>query len=118
MGNMTDFKRCSCQASWESCEEFVLDPDIESIGMSFLPGQDAFRAYYFFNHTACKTTLTINSEDFAVLIEEPIPSNINAGEDGCPNHCAKKEDLEVCSCECRNAPFRRFFVDHILNRKI
>jgi hypothetical protein len=115
---MTDFKKCSCKTSWKSREAFVLDPDIEPIGISLPPSLDSLRAYYFFNHTACKTTLMISSEAFADLIEEPIPSNINAGEEKCPDHCAKKEDLEICSSDCRNAPFRRFFVDRILKRKI
>lgn len=115
---MTDFKKCSCQTNWESREEFVLDPDIEPIGISFSPKKDSFRAYYDFNHAVCKTTLMIDSEDFRDLIEETIPSNYNTGQRDCSGHCANKEDLEDCSAECRNAPFRRFFVDRILTKKI
>ena len=115
---MTAFKKCSCQTIWESREEFVRDPDIEPIGISLPPSFDSLHAYYFFNHTTCKTTLMVSSEAFVDLVEEPIPSNVNAGEESCPGHCAKTEDLEVCSAECRNAPFRRFFIDRILNKKL
>jgi hypothetical protein len=80
---MTAFKRCSCQAGWESREEFVLDPDIEPIGISFPPNLDPYHAYYFFNHLACQITLMISSEDFADLIEEPIPSRYNTGKEDC-----------------------------------
>jgi hypothetical protein len=118
MNDRIEFKRCSCQTGWASREEFVLDPDVQPIGISFAPGESSSRAYFFFNHATCKTTLMIDSEDFADLIEAVIPPRIKAGEKECEGHCTKKEDLETCSAECRNAPFRQFFVDRILKKKL
>jgi len=116
--NRTPFKRCSCGAAWESREDFVLDPDIIPIGISFPPGTDSFRAYYYFNHAACQTTLLIDSDDFADLIETAIPSEIKGGGPECEGHCTKTEDLQACSANCRNAPFRRLFIEKILPKKM
>ncbi len=118
MRGTREFKQCSCHARWASREEFILDPDVLPIGISFSPGDRSSKAYYFFNHDTCKTTLLINSEEFADLIEEPIPSVIRKGEKECKGHCARKEDLEICVAECRNAPFRRFFVERILTGNV
>jgi len=113
-----EFKRCSCQTSWANRRDFILDPDVDPIGISLSPDLSSSHAFFFFNHSACKTTLVIDSEDFADLITEPIPARVKAESDGCEGHCAKKKDLENCSAECRNAPFRRFFIERILPRKI
>ena len=118
MGDMTEFKRCSCQTSWASRKEFTLDPNVLPIGITFPPDGSSLHAYYFFNHTTCKTTLTVDSEDFADLIEVPIPSVTKAGGVECEGHCAKREDMEMCSVECRNAPFRRFFVERLLKKNV
>jgi hypothetical protein len=113
---MTEFKRCSCQVGWGTREAFVEDPDVVPIGLTFLPDGDSENVYYFFNHTTCKSTLAVDSEDFADLIEGPVPPTVKAREEECEGHCTRKEDLEVCSVECRNAPFRRFFIDHLLKK--
>ncbi len=112
-----DFKRCSCGARWSTRSAFVSDPDIEPIGISFPSDGSSFRAFYFFNHS-CKTTLVIDSEDFADLITAPVPSTIRKGEKVCKGHCSKLKDLQLCSADCRNAPFRRFFIERILTKKI
>lgn len=118
MGKTTEFKRCSCKRAWKTREEFVLDPDIAPIGISFPADESSFQAYYYFNHGTCQTTLVVDSEDFADLIETSIPPTIKAGTPECKGHCTKKKSLELCSTQCRNAPFRRFFIEHILAKKI
>lgn len=115
---MTEFKRCSCQVGWSTREAFVDDPDIVPIGLMFLPDEESNNVYYFFNHNTCKSTLAIDSDDFADLMEEPVPSVVKRGEEECEGHCSKKDDLEICSAECRNAPFRRFFVNHLLKKRV
>ncbi len=116
-GAKASFKSCSCRVGWPTREAFVSDPDILPIGMTFLPHENSRRVYYFFNHASCRTTLAVDSDRFADLIEEPIPQNIMAGEKECKNHCTRLEDLEKCSTECRNAPFRRYFLDHLLKKR-
>jgi hypothetical protein len=103
---------------WVTRKQFILDPDVVPIGVSFPPDQSSSRAFYYFNHATCKTTLLIDSEDFVDLIEESVPTDIKAGEEECEGHCTKKEDLETCAADCRNAPFRRFFLERILAKKI
>jgi hypothetical protein len=118
MNKSTAFKTCSCGTAWPTREDFLRDLDTVPIGISFHPDLDSRRAFFFFNHATCKTTLVIDSEDFADLIKATVPADIKADEEECEGHCTKKEDLELCSVECRNAPFRRFFIEHILNKEI
>jgi hypothetical protein len=83
--------------------------------MMFLPNEtESTQPYFFFNHMKCKSTLALDADDFADLIEEPIPRQIMVGEEECPQHCTKIDDLEACHNECHNAPFRRLFVNHIM----
>ena len=118
MGNTTDFKICTCGTNWADRRSFILDPDILPIGITFPPDQSSLRVHFFFNHTACETTLAVNGEAFEDLIEESIPADIMAGEDDCGKHCSTPEDLMACSIHCRNAPYRRFFLDRIMKKNI
>ena len=86
--------------------------------MTLLPRNDMTKLYYFFNHQKCKSTLAMDADDFADLIEEPIPQNVMADEEGCPGHCANIESLEKCYNECHNASFRRLLLDRIKKKKI
>jgi hypothetical protein len=85
----------------------------------FLPSEGGDTPlYFFFNHLECKSTIVVDADAFADLIEEPIPEGSLHGEEQCPRHCVKLEDLETCENECHNAPFRRLFIDRMVKKNI
>ena len=118
MGRQAAFKRCGCGTAWATRESFIRDVDIDPIGMTTAPAEDSVRVYYYFNHLKCKSTLAMDAEDFAGLIEEPIPASTMTGEEKCPGHCTRIQELDKCDNECRNAPFRRLLVDRIMRKDI
>ena len=118
MHKMTEFKQCACGVGWINRKVFIRDADIQPIGMTFAPGVESSRLYYFFNHVPCQSTLAIDAAEFTDLIGEPISDHVEAGGDDCPKHCTVITDLEACSIECRNAPYRRFLINHVLKKKI
>ncbi|RJP71985.1 MAG: hypothetical protein C4532_06830 [Candidatus Abyssobacteria bacterium SURF_17] len=118
MDSLIEFKQCSCGVRWPDREDFLRDSEIQPIGITFMPKNDHVRLYFFFTHSACRTTLAVNAKEFEDLLEEPIPSKTLTGTKDCPLHCTNIEDLEMCTLECRNAPYRRFLIDRLLKRTI
>ena len=116
-GNRIPFKSCSCGDKWTTRESFVRDAGIYPIGM-MLEGKQNVPGYYFFNHAGCQSTLTIDVQEFADLIKEPIPPLSMAETDECPRNCRRMEDLDSCNVECRHAPFRRLLIDRIIRKNI
>ena len=109
-----EFKSCSCGVTWLTRESFIRDADVTPIGITFFKGEP--RVYYFFNHVECESTLAIHVEEFADLIEEPIPPSNLASVSNCPGLCRTIEELEACDLECQNAPFRRFLLERLMEK--
>lgn len=118
MDSHPNFKTCSCGTKWASPQSLIRDSEIDPIGMTITDLKDVSRAYYFFNHLKCQSTLAINVEDFSNLVEETIPPQVKAGEEGCTGHCIRIEDLDACDNECHNAPFRRLLIERILKKDV
>jgi hypothetical protein len=111
-----EFKSCSCGDTWPVRESFIRDADIMPIGITF--SRDEPRVYYFFNHVKCESTLAIDVEEFADLIEEPIPSSNLRGARECPKLCRTVHELEACDLDCYNAPYRRFLFERLMKKDV
>ncbi len=92
--------------------------DIRPIGMAFEPGDFANNCYYF-NHECpgCGTTLLVPVERFLHLIPEDIPEAVLDGTEHCERHCRRVKDLKACHQPCHYAPFRRFLLDRLIQRR-
>ncbi|GAB4319683.1 MAG: hypothetical protein Kow0074_09430 [Candidatus Zixiibacteriota bacterium] len=109
---------CSgCHAHF-TLEEFVEHADIEPIGMQFVDAEMKWNMFYF-NHTcpACGSTILLPVTDFLPFIDETIPETVLAGTDTCERHCMSIADLRGCSQECHYAPFRRFLLKMLSDRR-
>jgi hypothetical protein len=95
------FKECTaCQASWETRDAFLSDPDLKLVGY-----QASFReltaGFFLFTHS-CGTTMAIPVHGFEDLVVGPVFETPLIGSDRCEEHCLHEDDLEPCpaACEC------------------
>ncbi len=95
------FKQCNvCKTRWESREEFLEDPDIDTIGYQ-VNFEELSAGMFLFNHS-CGTTLALKAEDFLDLYDGPIFTEKAAGTEQCPGYCLYRKRLDSCpvKCEC------------------
>ena len=112
------FKQCPCCSKWFSYDEIVNGSDVDPIGMCFLEGDFKNNVYYF-NHTCdeCNSTFVIPVMTFLPFIKETIPDDVLTGSECCEQHCIKIDDLMECNQECTYAPFRRFLINLVSEKK-
>ncbi|MFH2035987.1 MAG: hypothetical protein ABIJ45_06255 [Candidatus Zixiibacteriota bacterium] len=101
------------------CDEDILNnSDFIPIGLTSVnnSGEDI---YFYFVHNVknCQTTFAIAKKDIEHLIEETITNDNLYLTEKCNNYCYDIKSLEVCNNDCVNAPFRRFLLKIIKNRK-
>ncbi|MCF8069698.1 MAG: hypothetical protein K9L30_14055 [Desulfobacterales bacterium] len=94
-------KKCPvCSFRWADREQFLSDPDIESIGYQF-HFKNLQHGYFLFNHS-CKGTLALPVSIFTDLYEGPVFSEKLTGSDECLNLCFDQFNVDPCpaKCEC------------------
>jgi hypothetical protein len=97
-----EFKKCPCCGQvWPDRESFLSDTALEVIGY-----QVNFRhlelGLFLFNHSECRTTLSVRAGDFIDLYEGPIFESRETGSESCPGYCLHSEEMAPCptACEC------------------
>ncbi len=116
---MSAFKTCSGCGREFSLDDILNSGEIEPAGMQFIDEDFKWNVYYF-NHMCdnCGSTFLIPVRDFLSVIPETIPETVLTGEDRCEQHCLRMSDLQECQQECYYAPFRRFLLSLIVNKKL
>jgi hypothetical protein len=100
MSGHNHFKNCpSCEQSWKTRDEFLADGSLELVGYQ-VHFKNLEQGLFLFNHSACKSTISVQSGRFATLYDGPIYSRNMAGMEGCPEHCLFKTNLQACPAEC------------------
>ena len=100
MSTHSNFKICpSCEKSWDSRDEFLADKSLELVGYQ-VHFKDLEQGLFLFNHSTCKSTISVQSGRFANLYDGPLYSKNMAGSQGCPDHCLSKNNLAACPAEC------------------
>jgi hypothetical protein len=118
---MTDeiVKKCAyCQMSL-TAKQLVNELSVRPIGTAFFPDEGAGIHYYFFQHETpdCGTSFVVNVEHFKQFITEPIPDKVLRLGPSCEGHCVNIHDLNDCGQECHFAPFRRFLLKMLAEKK-
>jgi hypothetical protein len=102
MSDLNNFKSCpSCDQSWKSREEFLADASLELVGYQ-VHFRQLEQGLFLFNHSSCKSTISIQSGLFANLYKGPLYTKNITGSESCPEHCLAKNNLQACpeQCEC------------------
>jgi hypothetical protein len=112
-------KKCSCCQAKLTARDIVNDPEVRPIGTTFFEDDGPGIHYYFFQHDTadCGTSFVVDVEKFRHLLNEPVPATIMTLEPGCPGQCARIDDLNSCQAECHFAPFRRFMLQMVEEKK-
>jgi len=111
-------KQCPLCRRDFTLEEVLESAEVKPIGMAFEPGSFEHNVYYFNHHCpGCGSTFVIPVERFIALIEEYISPEVLDGTAGCDQHCRRLDDLEACNEPCYYAPFRRFLLNRLLQRR-
>lgn len=104
------FKKCSCGKSWESREEFLVDPQVDVAGyqVSF---QNLKEGFFLFNHllASCRSTMSIQAGQFFDLYKGEVFTARLEGTASCTGLCFHRDDLNPCPAQCECA-----FVRNIL----
>lgn len=97
------FKTCpKCGVVWQTLKDFLVDPALEQTGYQ-VNFTDLRGGLFYFTHTAegCETTMAVPVEQFTSLSDRTFLANCQTEEqEGCSNHCIRKEDLSLCPVEC------------------
>ena len=108
LGNI--LKTCSLCHRKLSARDLIFDPALDIIGMIY----DEYdqKSFYVFQHNLgdCGTSLMVDTDLFKPYIEEPISDKLIIFSPACEGHCVDIDDLQACSQNCRNAPFRHFLL--------
>jgi hypothetical protein len=112
-------KTCTCCQKKMTASEIVDDTAVRPIGMAFYEDKDANTHFYFFQHEIpeCGTSFVVDVEHFKQFVSEPIPEAVLRGKPGCEGHCVNIQDLNDCRQECHFAPFRRFLLKMLVDKK-
>lgn len=110
-------KLCNYCKRTFSPQQLAEDPEVRPIGMVY--DDEIGKAYYMFQHESedCGTSFTVNIRDFDPLLEEKIPELRMTLCEGCEEHCVNIKDLQECSQNCEFAPFRRFLLKMIAQKR-
>lgn len=118
---MTDeiVKKCNCCQTCLTARQLVDDLAVRPIGTAFLSAEGSGIHYYFFQHETpnCGTSFVVDVEHFKQFISEPIPEKVLTLGPSCEGHCVNIHDLSSCGQECHFAPFRRFLLKMIAEKK-
>jgi len=112
-------KKCTCcQTRW-TAKQLVDDPAVWPVGTTFLDDGGLGTHYYYFRHetTDCGTSFMVDVEHFKQFITEPIQEKVLRLGPGCEGRCVNIQDLTECQQECHFAPFRRFLLKMIAEKK-
>lgn len=112
-------KKCNCCQTCLTAKQLVDDLAVKPIGTAFLKAQGPGTHYYFFQHETpdCGTSFVVDVEHFKQFITEPIPEKVLELEPSCEGHCVNIHDLSDCRQECHFAPFRRFLLKMLAEKK-
>ena len=117
---MIDHKSKTCTGCGKSftMAEILNSPEIEPIGITILTMDDS-GIYFYFTHAAeeCGSTFILRATDFKELIEEVIPEKTFLHTSNCECNCLNLDNQNNCGQYCGNAPYRRFFLKMVENRK-
>jgi hypothetical protein len=110
-------KECGLCKNSFTAHDLIFDPNLQPIGMSYDYKSNV--AYYFFQHNSpnCGTSFIIDTRLFIDFIDEEISPKSMFRTKPCKNHCVHLDDLETCENECFHAPFRRFLLYMIKQKK-
>jgi hypothetical protein len=103
-------KLCPRCKTWFTVADLVEDSRVRLIGMN-LDHLDPNLNFYYFNHEtpSCGTTFAVRVEVFQEMVDEPIPEEVQRGDDVCELHCLDILSSDDCTQLCRWAPYRRLF---------
>jgi hypothetical protein len=115
-------KQCPMCGREFSLAALLEDPAVQPIGMMHAEGDrdgDLERGAYFFNHVCpgCGTSFTVPLASFAPLLGEPVPEHSRKFSPVCKGHCTRLEELSECEADCSSAPYRRFLVRVLLEKR-
>jgi hypothetical protein len=112
-------KKCNCCLECFTAPQIVEDKYVVPIGVAYLETEETDSHFYFFQHNTeeCGTSFTIDVEKFRELVSEPIPETVLRLKEGCEGHCVNIDDLSDCQSECHFAPFRRFLLKMLAEKK-
>jgi hypothetical protein len=110
------FKRCTlCERLWPTQDAFVDDTDLRVTG--YMANFDRLElGIFLFDHSPCKTTLSLPAERFRNLYDGPVYTVRKTGTEECPGYCLDKEEIRPCSAECECA-YVREVLNVIVSRK-
>lgn len=118
---MTDevVKKCNCCQMSMTAKQIVDDPAVWPVGTAFIEDSGQGTHYYYFQHETpdCGTSFMVDVECFRQFVTEPIPEKVLIQGPNCEGHCINAEDLSECRQECHFAPFRRFLLKMIAEKK-
>ena len=111
-------KKCPSCGILFSLSDIINQPFIEPKGIT-LYDKNPDMNMFFFNHVCptCNTTFAIPAKDFIGFLKEDIPNKVLAGLPECETRCMDINDKDVCRQNCQWAPFRRFILQLIENKK-
>lgn len=81
------------------------DPNVEIVGYQ-VDFEELQLGLFLFNHSVCRTTLSIEAREFSDLHKGPVFSDRKTGTSDCPGHCMHRDDLEACPARCECAYIR------------
>jgi hypothetical protein len=93
----------SCRRSWQSWDEFVVDPQLRLLGLqAVISTPDA--NVLVFEHR-CGSSVSILTRRLRHLLSDPPAEDWPSlrGTDACPGHCLSLADLDACEMPCSNA---------------
>jgi hypothetical protein len=103
------FKQCGmCQHAWADAIELVCDRTLELAGYQ-AAFDDPETGLFLMLHRKpdCLTTIGIRAGKLRHFYQEPVPTELLAGQNGCPGHCFSADNLEPCNHPCRMAWVRQ-----------
>ena len=103
-----NFKQCPGCERWFSLRDFLENPEIRPLGLTF-ESSDYETNLFYFKHAVdgCYTTFLVPSVRFMSAVDEPIPTQVKTLRDGCESLCVNFDDWVECQNDCFHAPFRR-----------
>jgi len=110
-----NFKQCpNCGEIWTTQQSFLDDKNLNIIGyqVNFLELELGF---FLFNHSSCRTTLSLLAESFRNLYNGPVYKERKTQTAECPEYCLKKSVLDPCPARCECA-YVREIIQIIRNR--
>ncbi len=110
-------KECNLCKMKLTAQDIIHDPDIQIIGMLY--GREEVNSFYCFQHNTpeCGTSFIMDVKLFDDFIQEKLPQKSEYEEHGCGSRCIHVEQLTGCESECYHAPYRRFLVYMIEQKK-